>query len=199
MVRTAVLVALIALGCSKKKEEAPAAPPPPPPAADAAVLDAASGSAQGEGGSARGSDGSGSTAGSDAAAGSDAGSGSAVAASDFDFDKLSKDDKVKFMKQKVMPTMKPLFQKFDPKEFAKVTCKTCHGKDPQGSKYKMPTADLPKLDFDAIKAGKEDPKVVEFMSKVVKPEMAKLLAKPEMTETVHNGFGCLDCHQMKKK
>lgn len=199
MVRTAVLVALIALGCSKKKEEAPAAPPPPPPAADAAVLDAASGSAQGEGGSARGSDGSGSAVGSDAAAGSDAGSGSAVAASDFDFDKLSKDDKVKFMKQKVMPTMKPLFQKFDPKEFAKVTCKTCHGKDPQGSKYKMPTADLPKLDFDAIKAGKEDPKVVEFMSKVVKPEMAKLLNKPEMTETVHNGFGCLDCHQMKKK
>jgi hypothetical protein len=197
MLRTAVLVALIALGCSKKKEEAPAAPPPPPPVtADAADTAAGSGSDRGGAGSAAGSDTGGDGS---AATGSDAGSGSAVAANDFDFEKLSKDEKVKFMKQKVMPTMKPLFQKFDPKEFKNVTCKTCHGKDPQGSKYKMPTADLPKLDFDAIKAGKEDPKVVEFMSKVVKPEMAKLLNKPEMTETVQNGFGCLDCHEMKKK
>ena len=118
---------------------------------------------------------------------------------DFDFDKLSKEEKVKFMKTKVMPTMKPLFQKFDAKNFASVTCKTCHGKDPQGTKYKMPSKDLPALDFEAIKAGKEDPKVVEFMSKTVKPTMAKLLNQPEMTETVHDGFGCLECHTLKKK
>ncbi|HEY5921794.1 MAG TPA: hypothetical protein VIV11_08995, partial [Kofleriaceae bacterium] len=120
-------------------------------------------------------------------------------ASDFDFEKLSKEDKIKFMKQKVMPHMKPLFQKFDKKEFANVTCKTCHGKDPPGTKYKMPSKDLPALDFDAIKAGKEDPKMVEFMSKVVKPEMAKLLNKPEMSDTEPKGFGCLHCHTMKKK
>jgi len=59
--------------------------------------------------------------------------------------------------------------------------------------------DLPALDFEALKAGKEDPKVVEFMSKVVKPEMAKLLNEPEMTETEPKGFGCLHCHTMKKK
>ena len=41
--------------------------------------------------------------------------------------------------------------------------------------------------------------MVEFMSKTVKPEMARLLNEPEMTETVHDGFGCLDCHTMKKK
>ena len=198
MLRNAVLVLVLIVGCSKKEKAAPP-PPPPPPVADAATaitVDAAeAGSDQGSAGSAAGSDaGSGS-----AAAGSGAGSGSAVAASDFDFEKLSKEEKVKFMKQKVMPTMKPLFQKFDAKEFANVTCKTCHGKDPQGTKYKMPSKDLPALDFDAIKAGKEDPKMVEFMSKVVKPEMAKLLNQPEMTESNPKGFGCLECHTMKKK
>ena len=30
------------------------------------------------------------------------------------------------------------------------------------------------------------------------PEMAKLFHEPEMTETNPKGFGCLECHQMKK-
>jgi len=190
MVRTVVFLVLV-LGCSNAKDKEPAAPAPTPTpaAADATAAeppqqDAAVAVGSGSAGSADGSA---------------AGSGSAVAANDFDFEKLSKEDKVKFMKQKVMPTMKPLFQKFDPKEFASFTCKTCHGKDPQGSKYKMPTPDLPKLDFDAIKAGKEDPKVVEFMSKTVKPEMAKLLNIPDMNESNPKGFGCLACHTLKKK
>lgn len=195
MHRIAVLFVLV-VGCSKAKEKEPAVPAPQPvAAADAAPVATAEADAAVAEGS--GSAGSGSAAGS--GEGSAAGSGSAVAAADFDFEKLSKEDKVKFMKQKVMPAMKPLFQKFDAKNFAKFNCKTCHGKDPQGSKYKMPTPDLPKLDFDAIKAGKEDPKVVEFMSKTVKPEMAKLLNLPEMTESNPKGFGCLDCHEMKKK
>jgi hypothetical protein len=195
MLRLAVL-AVFVLACSKKEKDTPAPPTPTPVAADAAMApDAAEPSGSGSAtGSAAGSGSDGS-----AAAGSAAGSGSAVAAADFDFDKLSKEDKIKFMKTKVVPTMKPLFQKFDPKNFATFNCKTCHGKDPQGSKYKMPSKDLPELDFDAIKAGKEDPKMVEFMSKTVKPEMAKLLDEPEMSDTEPKGFGCLHCHTMKKK
>ena len=171
-----VFVILIALGCSKKSDKAPP-PPPPPPAADAAVtVDAAVAVADA------------------AAAGS--GSGSDVA---FDFDKLTTEEKKTFMKNKVMPAMKTAFSTYDPKKYANVTCKTCHGKDPQKNKFKMPNPELPALDFDEIKAGKKDPKMVEFMAKKVKPEMAKLLQQPEMTETVHEGFGCLDCHTMKKK
>ncbi len=94
--------------------------------------------------------------------------------------------------------MKKLFQDFDPKEYAVFGCKTCHGKDPQGTKYKMPSADLPKLDFAALEAGKQEPKVAEFMSKVVKPEMAKLLGEREYSPANPNGFGCLDCHEEKK-
>lgn len=185
MLRIALAVVVV-IGCSKAKEKEPAPPPAPPPAVAADAASPADAAAVAD-----------AAAEIDAAAGS-AASGSA-AASDFDFDKLSHEDQIKFMKQKVVPAMKPLFQKFDPKDFAKFGCKTCHGKDPQKSKYKMPTPDLPPLDFEAIKAGKEDPKVVEFMSKTVKPEMAKLLNQPEMTQTSPQGFGCLDCHTQKKK
>jgi hypothetical protein len=191
MLRIAVVLLALTSACSKQEQASPPpSPPPPTPAADAAMTNTVDAAAEpADAAVAAGS----------AAAGSAAGSGSAVAANDFEFDKLSKEEKVKFMKQKVMPTMKPLFQKFDAKNFANFTCKTCHGKDPQGTKYKMPSKDLPALDFEAIKAGKEDPKVVEFMSKTVKPQMAKLLNLPEMTETNMKGFGCLACHTMKKK
>lgn len=210
MLRTAILVVLVVLVVACAKKEKPFAPPPTPPAvADAASVtaDAAAAAADaaaeptGAGSADTGSAAAGSAGGGDtgiAGAGSAAAS-SVVSVGDFDFSKLSRDDKIKFMKQKVMPAMKPLFQKFDPKNFAKFTCKTCHGKDPQRAKYEMPTPDLPPLDFEAIEAGKEDPKVVEFMSKIVKPEMAKLFHMPEMSESEPNGFGCLHCHTLKKK
>ena len=117
---------------------------------------------------------------------------------DFDFDKLSHAEQVDFMKKQVVPTMKKLFQDFDGKKYEKFGCKTCHGKDPQGSKYKMPNPELPKLDFAALKAGKQEPKVAEFMTKTVKPEMAKLLHQPEYSDTNPKGFGCLECHEAKK-
>jgi hypothetical protein len=116
---------------------------------------------------------------------------------DMEFDKLSHEEQVKFMKTKVNPPMKAAFQKFDPKDYAHFGCKTCHGKNPQKTKYKMPNPDLKPLDFAAIQAGKEDPKMIEFMSKTVKPEMAKIMGVPEMTET-QDGFGCLACHTQKK-
>jgi len=166
-----VPVILLALGCSKKEEKK--APTPAP--ADAAVMVDASApvvdaaTAEGSGG-------------------------------DFDFDKLTSEEKGKFMKQKVLPAMKATFQKFDAKKYATFTCKTCHGKNPQKTKFKMPNPELPQLDFEELKAGKVKSKeMLDFMVKTVKPEMAKLLHKPEMTEKQPVGFGCLDCHTQKKK
>lgn len=204
---TASLALAFVVGCTKKPKDAP------PPSTGSAVATGSATAGSGSAGSAMmaGSDtGSGSAmAGSDtgsagsgsAMAGSAAGSGSAAAGSDagdaVGFDKLSHDDKVKFMKTKVMPPMKVAFQKFDAKDYATFTCKTCHGKDPQKSKFKMPTPDLPKLDFAALKKG-DDKEVAEFMAKVVKPDMAKILGKHEMTQTEPTGFGCLACHTQKK-
>jgi hypothetical protein len=185
--------------CSSKKSETPAAGSGSAETGSAEGSGSGSAMAAGSGsaGSAAGSATAGS--GSSASAGSGSGGGGEVAAGGFDFDKLTHDEKVDFMKKKVMPTMKPLFVKFDGKKFANFNCKTCHGKDADKRKFKMPNPGLPKLDFAALKAGKQAPKMAKFMGETVKPEMAKLLQQPEFTETNPKGFGCLECHEQKKK
>jgi hypothetical protein len=130
---------------------------------------------------------------SDGSGGSGAGSGA------FDFDKLDHKAQAQFMKDHVVGDMKVAFQAFDAKKFKDFDCKTCHGKDPKASHFKMPTPDLPKLDFAAIQAGKQKPKTVEFMEKTVKPQMAKILQQPEYDPVAKTGkFGCLACHEQKK-
>ena len=131
-----------------------------------------------------------------AMAGSGAGSGSAA----WDFDKLTHEEQQDFMKKTVVPTMKPIFQKFDAKHYKDFGCKTCHGKDPKKSKFKMPTPDLPKLDFVALKAGKQKPNIAKWMGEEIEPGMAKLLQKPVYNpeKPDPSQFGCLGCHTQKK-
>ena len=199
-------LSIVLFACGSKKEPPPANDPPkgsatePPPKGSATEPPKGSGDT----GSAKAGAGSATTAGSGSAiadagsgsAGSGAGSGSGEAKKWFD--SLSHDEQTDFMKKTVVPTMKPLFQKFDGKKFANFGCKTCHGKDPQKAKFKMPSPDVPALDFAALKAGKQEPKMAQWMGEVVKPEMAKLLKEPEYTESNPKGFGCLECHGMKK-
>ncbi|HEY3806077.1 MAG TPA: hypothetical protein VGL61_25920 [Kofleriaceae bacterium] len=139
-----------------------------------------------------------------AMAGSGMGSGSAAMGSgmgsdSFNWETMTHEARMDYMKKTVVPTMKPLFQQFDAKHYANFGCKTCHGKDPKATKFKMPTPDLPKLDFAALKAGKQKPQIAKWMGEVVKPNMAKLLHMPEYTEANPKGFGCLECHMEKKK
>ena len=96
------------------------------------------------------------------------------------------------------PAMTKDFKKYDAKRFAKFGCKTCHGKGGEkGGDFKMPNPDLPVLDFEAIKAGKQDPKMAKWMGEVVKPEMAKLLGLEPWDEQHPTGFGCNACHMIK--
>jgi hypothetical protein len=207
----ALMFVLAAAGCSKSKDTGAgsAAPPAGSAMGGSAVTGSDMGSpptgsatATGSGsamGSAMGSDMGSGMAGSGSAvamAGSGAGSGSAT----WDFDKLTHEEQSEFMKKHVVPTMKPMFQKFDAKHYANFGCKTCHGKDPQKAKFKMPSPDLPKLDFAALKAGKQKPQVAKWMGEVVEPEMAKLLQMP-VYNPEHpdpSQFGCLGCHEQKK-
>jgi hypothetical protein len=140
--------------------------------------------------------GSGSAAGSGTVAMAGSGGGSAA----WDFDKLTHEEKMDFMKKTVVPTMKPVFQKFDAKHYADFGCKTCHGKDPKKTHFKMPNGDLPKLDFDKLKAGKQKPEIAKWMGEEIEPGMAKLLQRPVYNpEKPDPGqFGCLGCHQQKK-
>ena len=184
-----VIVLVGAIACQHEKEPA--------------ATGSGSGSSTGSG-SAAVATGSGSGSGSAAmvATGSGSGSGSAGSGEEhsgaFDFDKLSHEDQMKFMRTKMVPAMKPIFQDFDKEKYANFGCKTCHGKDPQKTKYKMPNPELPALDFKLLEQGKQKPKVAEWMSKTVKPKVAEILERPQMSKEHPDGFGCLECHTEKK-
>lgn len=108
---------------------------------------------------------------------------------------LDKKQRIDFMKKEIMPKMTEVFQAFDAKHFAKVTCITCHGPGAKDDKFEMPTASLPKLDFS-----KKDPKHEkwnEFMGQKVVPTMATALGRKPYDRATKTGFGCLSCHMKK--
>lgn len=110
---------------------------------------------------------------------------------------LNKEERIAFMKNNVMPKMTELFQGFDPKEFEKVTCKTCHGEKAEKGDFHMPNDKLPKLDpKNSFAKHKKDQKMVDFMMQKVTPEMASFLGKPVFDPKTGQGFGCGGCHPM---
>ncbi len=103
------------------------------------------------------------------------------------------------MKSTVLPQMKKLFVAVDKKHYAKMNCQTCHGEKAADNKFKMPSAELPKLPQPTDQAGfmalqQKKPEVVKFMGTQVKPTMAKLLGKAEWEPNNPTGFGCYGCH-----
>ena len=117
-----------------------------------------------------------------------------------DWAKMSVAEKKKYMKATVLPTMKKLFVEVDPKHYKAMNCATCHGKKAVADgKFKMPSAELPKLPGPTDQAGfmalqQKKPDVVKFMGTKVKPTMASLLGLEEWTPTKTDGFGCYGCH-----
>jgi hypothetical protein len=118
---------------------------------------------------------------------------------DGDWDKWSHDWKLAYMKSDVMPKMAELFKGYDPKHYSEMKCKTCHGAGAEDGSFKMPNADLPKLDIKgALKADKaKHPKAVEFMMKKVEVQMAGLLGEKPFDMKTMKGFGCMGCHTAK--
>jgi hypothetical protein len=113
---------------------------------------------------------------------------------------LSDEDKKAYMREVVLPKMKPLMEGFDPKEFGKVTCATCHGPAGAEKRYEMPSAALHKLPKPGDAAGwarertRHGP-MLEFMGRDVTPTMARLLGKPVFDPGAGTGeFGCTACH-----
>lgn len=116
---------------------------------------------------------------------------------------MSKEQRGKFMAKVVMPKMKELFTTFDPKTFAEVNCKTCHGEGAVDKTFKMPNPDIAALPttseaFEAL--AKEKPEVVKFMATQVKPQMAALLGIEEFdpASPKEGTFGCYACHTTEK-
>ena len=110
-----------------------------------------------------------------------------------------------YMKVAVVPTMKPIFQGFDAKEFKAFNCATCHGQDGPDRKFKMPSNDIHPLPntpeaFQAkLKAEPTWPKFTEFMAQKVEPAMGKLLDIPvfDPKQPVKGAFSCGNCHKLE--
>ena len=118
---------------------------------------------------------------------------------------LTYDQKKAYMKAKVQPTMKPIFQAFDAKKFKTFNCQTCHGDDGPDRKYKMPSNDIHPLPnskegFEAkLKAEPTWPKWTKFMAEGVEPAMGKLLAIPVFNprKPVEGALSCGNCHKLE--
>ena len=115
---------------------------------------------------------------------------------DVAFDKLDHDQQIEFMKQKVVPAMKPIFQNHDAKKYAEFGCATCHGEQSKEGHFDMPNAGLPKIGVTQEFYAKFKPEDLEWMGKEVLPTMAGLLQEtPSFTDPApKDGFGCANCH-----
>jgi hypothetical protein len=117
-----------------------------------------------------------------------------------DWDKWSHDQKLAYMKSTVMGKEKDLFSTYDSAKFGGLNCKSCHGSGASDGSFKMPSADLPKLDAtpDGFKKlAKKNPKMFDFMMKQVEPQTASLLGEQPYDLKTNVGFGCFNCHTKK--
>lgn len=118
--------------------------------------------------------------------------GASAALPDVPFDKLDQEQRAEFMKQKVVPEMRVIFQNHDAKDYADFGCATCHGPQAKEGHFDMPNPGLPKLNFkDMSKFKAED---VEWMKQQVMPTMGRILGLPLYSPENPKGFGCLACH-----
>lgn len=120
----------------------------------------------------------------------------------FGFDKMTHEERGRFMKETVLPRMKAAFSAFDAHEFGEMNCRTCHGPGAKDKTFKMPNPKLPKLPTD--EAGwaaleKKEPEAMKFMKETVVPQMAALLGEKPYDPATHEGFGCFECHTARTK
>jgi hypothetical protein len=109
----------------------------------------------------------------------------------WDMTKMSLEQQVEYMKQKVVPALGPVFQAASAEHYADFGCKTCHGPE-----NKPPKEFLPHLTFKdgTLTEFQTAAEVSKFMAEKVVPAMATAFgAKPYNPET-HEGFGCNGCH-----
>lgn len=98
------------------------------------------------------------------------------------WDAMSTAQRHAHMTSTVMPEMKSLFSAFDRGRYARMTCATCHGKDGEARRFRMPNPDL-LLEPEARQGAGA---VNDFMTTKVAPEMARLLGR--------GSFDCFGCH-----
>jgi hypothetical protein len=181
--RSLSLLVVVALTACGGAEPAATAPPVggPPPAAGTAATPAAGAPAAGA-----------------PAAGAPAAGAPAAAASPAPtvaFKDMTNDQKLQHMKTVIAPTMGKIFTAYDPKDFAKFGCATCHGEKKEDPHKALPKLTLSGDGFKKLSA--EKPAIMKFMSEQVVPAMAKAMNEKPFDPATHQGFGCGGCHTVQ--
>lgn len=99
------------------------------------------------------------------------------------FAELDHDQRLELMKNHVVPSVQPVFQRHEPRKFSVVDCQTCHAEH----SWKMPNPELPHLDLSDL--GEFDARDVEWMQNEVVPAMRRVLRDPELR--------CGRCHPLR--
>lgn len=115
---------------------------------------------------------------------------------------MSRDQRMTYMEKVIVPTMKPVFQEFDKLRFAEFGCKTCHGVGVDDTSFEMPNnalLSLPATVEEMVPLVKEKGPWVEFMTRRIKPTMARLLDLREYdpASPQPDAFGCHGCHRVE--
>lgn len=110
---------------------------------------------------------------------------------------MTPEQKGEFMRERVMPEMRTMFQAHDARRFESFTCATCHGANAREVNFHMPNGIAP-LDPTQIPGmfASQDPMHV-FMTQRVWPRMTEMLGAQPYNPETHQGFGCLGCHGMR--
>lgn len=102
------------------------------------------------------------------------------------------------MTTRVLPRMTRLFQAYDAKRFARVTCETCHGAGAEQRAYRMPNPGLlplyPSGHPEQLELVRRQPETVRFMFNRVVPEIQALLGAEPYDPTTGTGLSCFACH-----
>jgi hypothetical protein len=109
-------------------------------------------------------------------------------------------ERMSLMTTVVLPRMREAFQTNDAALYDVFNCATCHGAGAKDKTFRMPNAELTKLDPRDSFASNKDLNAARysFMTETVVPEMARLLGEPVFDPKTGKGFGCLACHVTKR-
>lgn len=115
-----------------------------------------------------------------------------------DWESMSHADRAAWMGDEVMPRMEGLFAEFDAERYGDFSCRTCHGPDPAGVNFEMPSAALPALPAtgspEQEQMVREYGPMLRFMYSHVVPSMQTLVGGQDYDEETQEGFSCFACH-----